>query len=197
MRRKHCFLLRCFSTRGWAAQDVSLIWCFLYFYGRFQLPKQTSQEHWYLQCFEKTKSKNTMFWSNFSHFSSSCSSIQKKPISFGSVFATHRSSDLNQMLNRNILSDSNKHGHFVCHHLCHKAPTQRIEGGETLRPTMIYIASGKTRPLHLPVLRELMINRTLRTVSVFCPSSPSFRILFGEWRLFPFDLTDASTWVCL
>ena len=60
------------------AQDVSLIWCFLHFYGRFQLPKQTSQEHWYLQCFEKTKSKNTTFWSNSSHFSSSCSLIQKK-----------------------------------------------------------------------------------------------------------------------
>ena len=32
--------------------------CFLHFY-YFQLPKQTSQKHWYLHCVEKTKCKET------------------------------------------------------------------------------------------------------------------------------------------
>ena len=54
----------------------------------FQFSKQTNQKQWYLQCFDKTTcKKKPMFWNNFSHFFSSCSS-SKKSLIFCCVFAT-------------------------------------------------------------------------------------------------------------
>ena len=88
-RVENTVFLRCFFQQG--ALNVPHIPRFFSSCFHFQFSKQTNQKQWYLQSFDKTTcKKKPMFWNNFSHFFSSCSS-SKKSITFCCVFATPQS----------------------------------------------------------------------------------------------------------